>query len=495
MIHRRTKIQLAIFCVIAVVFGTVMIFGYMRLPAHLFGIGLYTVNLDLDRTGGLYPTGNVTYRGTEVGRVESVGLSENGGVRAVLKLKSGIDIPSDLRAEVHSQSAIGEQYVELLPRSAAAPPLQDGDVIAAKDVFIPPDINSLLDAANTGLQAIPQDNLKTAIDESYAAVGGLGPEISRLVRGSTALASDARKNLGSLTTLIDLWQPVAESQIGTADSIEAWAANLAAVTGQLKQHNADVVGLIEQGAPAAEEARRLFERVQPTLPILLANLVSINEVAVTYQPGIEQILVLLPQGIAQLQGPNLANRDNKDTAHKGMFLAFNTNINLPPPCTTGFLPAQQRRPPSFEDYPERPAGDLYCRTPQDSPFNARGARNIPCETVPGKRAPTVKLCESDENFVPLNDGYNWKGDPNATLSGQSIPDLGPGQGESAPETSPAPPAPPVEGDPVPMAIARYDPATGTYLGPDGQVYTQADLADNGSKEQTWQSMLTPHGMN
>lgn len=46
-----------------------------------------------------------------------------------------------------------------------------------------------------------------------------------------------------------------------------------------------------------------------------------------------------------------------------------------------------------------------------------------------------------------------------------------------------------------MAIARYDPATGTYLGPDGQVYTQADLADNGSKEQTWQSMLTPHGMN
>lgn len=94
----------------------------------------------------------------------------------------------------------------------------------------------------------------------------------------------------------------------------------------------------------------------------------------------------------------------------------------------------------------------------------------------------MKLCESDENFVPLNDGFNWKGDPNATLSGQPIPDLGPGQG---------PPVAPAEGEPVPMAVARYDPATGTYLGPDGQVYTQADLADNGSKEQTWQSMLTP----
>lgn len=55
----------------------------------------------------------------------------------------------------------------------------------------------------------------------------------------------------------------------------------------------------------------------------------------------------------------------------------------------------------------------------------RGARNIPCGTVPGKRAPTVKLCESDEPYLPLNDGYNWKGDPNATVpglgSGQDIP--------------------------------------------------------------------------
>ena len=53
-------------------------------------------------------------------------------------------------------------------------------------------------------------------------------------------------------------------------------------------------------------------------------------------------------------------------------------------------------------------------------LNVRGARNLPCETRPGKRAPTVKMCESDETYVPLNDGYNWKGDPNRTYSGQAI---------------------------------------------------------------------------
>ena len=88
---------------------------------------------------------------------------------------------------MHSQSAIGEQYVELLPRNGTSPPLKDGDVIPLTDTSVPPDINSLLDAANRGLQAIPHDNLKTVVDESYTAVGGLGPELSRLVKGGSRI--------------------------------------------------------------------------------------------------------------------------------------------------------------------------------------------------------------------------------------------------------------------------------------------------------------------
>ena len=107
----------------------------------------------------------------------------------------------------------------------------------------------------------------------------------------------------------------------------------------------------------------------------------------------------------------------------------------------------------------------------------RGARNIPCETVPGKRAPTVKMCESEEAFVPLNDGFNWKGDPNATLSGQPIPQLPP---------EPAPPA-----AVPPIAVAEYDPATGSYIGPDGRRYTQSDLAQGAPTDKTWQTMLLP----
>ncbi len=486
-LKRKTIIQMAILTLITVVAGAVMIFSFIGLPGMLFGAGQYRVTLQLPQAGGLYPRANVTWRGTEVGRVHSVNLTESGIVEADLALNKRFKIPADLDAQVLSVSAVGEQYVALLPRTDNGPFLEAGDVIPVDRSYIPPDVNSVLESTNRGLQSIPHGNLKTVIDEAYTAVGGLGPELSRFVKGSTALAIDARKNLGELTTLIDKSQPVLDSQTDTSGAIQRWAANLDDITGQLQQQDQALAGVITKGAPAADEVRALFDRLQPTLPIVLANLVSVGEVAVTYQPNLEQLLVLLPQGAAVTSATGTANRNTRQE-YRGAYLSFNLNLNLPPPCVTGFLPAQQKRVPSDVDAPERAPGEIYCRVPQDSGFNVRGVRNIPCETVPGKRAPTVKLCESNEFYQPLNDGFNWKGDPNATLSGQGIPDLGPGSTAAQAAPGPAPPA-------AAVAAAEYDPRTGTYVGPDGQVYTQANLATRAEGEQTWQTMLLPPKMN
>jgi phospholipid/cholesterol/gamma-HCH transport system substrate-binding protein len=486
-LSRQVKLQLAFFSVVTLVAGGAMAFDYLDLPKMLFGAGHYTVTVNLSSSGGLYKNGDVTYRGVEVGRIDDVRLSAT-GVDAVLSLKSGTDIPADLDAQVHSQNAVGEQFIELVPRSGAGPPLKNGDVIEVDRTRLPPDINTVLAAANKGLQAIPHDDVKTVIDEAYTAVGGLGPDLARIVKGTTTLARDARTNLDSLTTLIDQSKPILDTQTDTSDSIQAWAANVASITHQLQSQDSALNGVLDNGPAAMGAVRDLLDRLQPTLPVLLANMVSLDQVAITYQPSIEQLLVLLPPDVEMLQGAQLANRDTKQ-AYKGLALSFNLNANLPPPCTTGFLPAQQVRSTSDVDYPARPAGDMYCRVPQDSALDVRGARNLPCLTRPGKRAPTVKMCESDENYVPLNDGYNWKGDPNATLSGQSVPQLPPGtpaQAAAPAPTGPAAPAPPQ------VAVAEYDPQTGTYLGPDGKQYTQRDLARD-AKQPKWQDMLLPPG--
>jgi phospholipid/cholesterol/gamma-HCH transport system substrate-binding protein len=480
---RTIKIQLAIFTVVALTTILIVVLAYMRLPAVLFGVGHYTVKLQLKDSGYLYPSSNVTYRGTEVGTVTGVRLT-NSGVEADLSLNSDIPIPSDLDAQINSQTAIGEQYVALWPRGDA-PPLEDGDVIPRDRTSVPPNISSLLDAANRGVEAIPNDNLKTVIDESYTALAGLGPDLRRLVQGATSLAIDADKNRDALVSLIEDSKPVLDSQIDTSDSVQAWAAHLATITDQLHTEDRALAGVLEKAPGTLDEGRALFDRLKPTLPTVLANLVSVEKVAVVYQPAIEQLLVLLPQGTAAIAAGMVADLHNK-TDYRGFYLSFNLNLNLPPPCTTGFLPAQQKRGPAFEDAPPRAPGDVYCRTPQEGMFNVRGAKNYPCLERPGKRAPTVKMCLSDEEYVPLNDGYNWKGDPNATLSGQDVPQLPPGSPSAA-----VPPPPPAS--PVPIAAAEYDPASGSYVGPDGRKYTQSDLAQNAPQEKQWQSMLIPPG--
>ncbi|MFL6081609.1 MAG: MCE family protein [Mycobacterium sp.] len=483
-LSRPVWTQLAILAAITVVSVGVMAFGFVKVPA-LFGIGRYTVTVNLPASGGLYPTSVVTYRGTEIGRVKSIETTRD-GVQAVLVLDSATPVPSDASAAVHSRSAVGEQFLELTPSSANAEKLRDGDVIPIGRVQIPVDIGSLLDATNRALQAIPPDNLRTVVDEADKAVGRLGPQLSRIVDGSTSLAIEAGKSVDQIGQLIDQSPPVLNSQVQTADSMATWAQRMAAITGQFKAQDAAFAELLTVGDPALEEGRALFDRVAPALPVLLANLVSLGDIAVTYRNDLEQLLVLFPQGTAVMSAIAVADSGVKQ-AYRGIYLDFNLNLNLPPPCNTGFLPVRQQRSPSDQDYPERPAGELYCRVPQDSDLNVRGVRNIPCETKPGKRAPTVELCEGDEPYIPLNDGLNWKGDPNATLSGQGVPQYAPGQDPRLlpPEGTGA--ALPSSGDPSPVAVVPYDPATGDYIGPDGKRYTQADLAHPQNK--TWQSML------
>jgi phospholipid/cholesterol/gamma-HCH transport system substrate-binding protein len=450
---RTVWIQLAILAAVTVIACGVMAFGFVKVPA-LLGVGRYTVTVDMPAAGGLYPTSVVTYRGTEVGRVRSVDVTAT-GVRAVLTMNSAIPVPGPVTAAVHSRSAIGEQFLDLTPNDkTGGRPLRDGDVISAAQVRIPPDIAGLLDATNRALAAIPHENLRTVVDEANTAVAGLGPELSRIVDGSTALAIEAGKTRDPITTLIDQSPAVLDSQVRTADSIAAWAAHLAAITGQLKANDDALAGLLAQGGPALREGTAFFDRIAPALPMLLANMSSLGDIALAYRADIEQLLVLFPQGTAVMSAIAAPNAGTKQD-YKGIYLDFNLNLNLPPPCNAGFLPVQQQRSPAAVDAPDRPAGELYCRVPQDSPLNVRGVRNIPCETVPGKRAPTVEMCESDEQYVPLNDGWNWKGDPNATLSGQDVPQYPRNQTP-------------------PITTVPYGPATS-------------------SGAQSWKDMLTPPG--
>ncbi|HXB85202.1 MlaD family protein, partial [Mycobacterium sp.] len=143
MLTRFVRIQLAVFGIIGIIGIIAMVLFYIQLPT-LLGIGRMTVTLDLPATGGLYRFSNVTYRGVQVGKVTAVALTAN-GAKATLSLGTSPKIPANLQADVLSVSAVGEQYVDLRPRTDSAPYLRDGSVIAMRDTTIPQAVGPMLD--------------------------------------------------------------------------------------------------------------------------------------------------------------------------------------------------------------------------------------------------------------------------------------------------------------------------------------------------------------
>src|ERR1700742_309737 len=446
MLTRFVRIQLLIFTIVGIVGVIAMALFYVQTPT-LLGIGRMTVTLELPATGGLYRFSNVTYRGVQVGKVTAVSLTAN-GAKATLSLGTSPKIPANLQADVLSVSAVGEQYVDLRPRTDSAPYLRDGSVIAMHDTTIPQAVGPMLDQLNALIKSLPKNKIGQLLDESFQAFNGAGYDLGSLSDSASRISTDADSVVERTRTLTEDSGPLLDSQAKTANSVRAWARSLAGISDVVATDDSRVRTLLQNGPGAADEASRLFEQIKPTLPVLLANLTTLGQIGVTYHASLEQLLVLLPPAVAITQ--TAAPFNHTDGWAKGDF-AF--TVDDPPICTVGFLPPNMWRSPSDTSDIDTPDG-LYCKLPQDSPLSVRGARNYPCMGHPGKRAPTVEICNSDKPFMPLAMRQHVLGpsplDPN--LLAQGIP---PDDRATADKRIFGP----VEGTPLPLgAIPRGTPA-------------------------------------
>jgi phospholipid/cholesterol/gamma-HCH transport system substrate-binding protein len=402
MLDRLTKAQLAIFGVVTVITVAIMAIFYLRLPAAL-GVGTYQVTADFVAGGGLYKNANVTYRGVEVGRVDSVGLNPH-GVDAVMRLNSGTGVPSNVTATVKSVSAIGEQYIDLVPpEHPASTKLHNGSRIDRSNTEIGVDIATLLHQSETLVNSVADTRLHELLHETFTAFNGSGPELARLIESARLLVDEANAYYPQTSQLIDQVGPFLQAQIRSGDDIKSLSDGLARFTSEARQADPQLRELLAVVPPAVDEANTAFSGIRPSFPMLAASLANLGRVGVIYHKSIEQLLVVLPALFAAII--TAANGSPQD---EGAKLDFKINID-PPPCNTGFIPPPLIRTPADETVRELPT-DSYCKTAQNDPSTVRGARNYPCQEFPGKRAPTVALCRDPRGYVPT--GTNpWRGPP------------------------------------------------------------------------------------
>ncbi len=293
---RQILIQMAIFAVIATTALAIMVLGgYMRLP-DLLGIGQYRVTVELPETGGLYPPRGQCHLSRRRGRRGEERQSDRHRYRggAVTELRRRDSRRPRRRS---AQRVLGRRAV----RPTAAPPQRRGSGVEGRrrdpvgshhgsDRYqLGPGPDQPWPGGDPARE--PEHRHRRGLYRGRRARAGIAPTGHRKHH-----PGDRRPQGPRLADHAD--RPV-QAGAGLPDRHRGLDPGVGGESGEYQRSAAEpgsgLGGVLAKGPGAADEVGALFDRLRPTLPIVLANLVSVGEVAVTYQPSLEQLLVLLPQ--------------------------------------------------------------------------------------------------------------------------------------------------------------------------------------------------------
>ena len=369
MIGRRTRLQLIVFAVITLLGVSYVGATYAKLDRVVFDRS-YDVTAHFRESGGIFVGAEVTYRGVGVGRVSDLSLTDQ-GVDVELEIDNGEDqIPADTIAVVANRSAVGEQYVDLQPRTSERPYLEDGSSIAMDDTRLPLSTTNLLIDVDDLVSSVDQDNLRTTISESGDAFEGAGDDLSRIIDTSNEFIEAADANFNVTAALIRDSRTVLQTQIDSADHIESFVHNLRLLSDTLVTSDSDLRRLIDEGSLTADVVRRFIADNSDAIGQLLNNVITNNRVVTARLDGLEMILEVYPYPVEG--GFAVVDKDPSDglyDAHFGLVLT-----NDPHNCTKGYGGTTHRNP---HDRSEQPFNtEAHCAIPQ-SQGNARGAQNSP----------------------------------------------------------------------------------------------------------------------
>ncbi|CAM5339373.1 MCE family protein [Streptomyces griseus] len=367
MITLAIRLKNLAFLVIAV-----LVLGYLGVRyadlGHYVGLrSYYTVTVQLPQTGGLYTHSNVTYRGVSVGRVGPIELTDE-GVEAQLRIeKDAPPIPDSLTAVVANLSAVGEQYVDLRPTRTEGPFLGNGSVIDEADTTIPAPPTDVLTSVDDLASSVDLESLRTVVEEFGAAFEGRGDDLQVLLDTGGDFIESADRALPVTTRLMADGERVLRTQAEQGQALKGFASGAKELAAELKGSDTDLRRLIATTPDAAVQISGLLRDLDPAFGVVVANLLTTSEVAVTRQRGLEELLVKLPAVAAAG-----ASAVDDDGARFGMSVTFFE----PLPCTAGYGGTVYRNGLNTSAGPAVNTA-ARCTSSPGTGINVRGSANAP----------------------------------------------------------------------------------------------------------------------
>ncbi|MDQ6641638.1 MAG: MCE family protein [Actinomycetota bacterium] len=398
MVTSRTKKQLLVFMLITLLGVSFVGARYARLDRLIMNTD-YKVNAQFADSGGIFQGAEVTYRGVRIGQVSQMKLTRD-GVDVVMSIDNGTDkIPSAAKALVGNKSAVGEQYIEIQPKTDNGPYLKDGSTIPVADTAIPISTTKLLTTIDNMVNSVPQGDLRTVVSEMGAAFKGTGRNLSQIVDTSDAFIRQADRNFNVTSSLIQDSNTVLQTQADKSSAIRSFATNLSLFSGTLAGSDADLRKVIDSGSATANQLRTFLQDNQVEIGQLLNNLVTTGKVVVKHLKGIRQVLVIYPYIVEGAYSTVAKGPSGNYDAEFGMILqpsakkvcqkGYNTKVRDP------------NTPSGRADIPMNT--QAHCAEPA-SQSSARGAQHAPNGRAGASyRAPVVATYDQRTGKVTWTD--------------------------------------------------------------------------------------------
>ncbi len=318
------------------------------------------VQVQLDESGGLLASQDVTLRGIPVGRVQSVEVTGD-GVLATALIDGDVRIPlADTAVRVSALSPAGEQYLDFSPRGSDGPFIEDGTIIGRDRTETPVPLWRLLTNVDGVLAQADPAQISAVIDE--LGVGEQGPEKLRdLFNGAQMLLSTLDGVLPQTMTLLRSSRTVFRILDESSAGLHAMAANLGGTLQGIGAKDAGIRTLLDQTPEVLTTVDKVIADNSPTMVQLLGDLTTVAELSYVRVPALDRMFnderPPLLDGIRSLM-------------HDGAIWAI-ADIYPRPLCDY----PHPRDVPFIPNYPE-PYLYTYCQN-DDPNLLVRGARNAP----------------------------------------------------------------------------------------------------------------------
>lgn len=288
----RIKINLVAFLVLALGLSYLMaaqVLSVLQDRYKLFAI--------FPDAGGVFTNQEVTYRGVTVGQVGELEVVEQ-GVRIELLIRDGVKIPErDVEARVMFKSAVGEQFVDLLPGSDAAPYLAEGSTIPIEQTSIPVSTQDLLSTLEAVLRGVPPEALGGAIDSLGKGLTGRSEDISTLLESTADLADLFAKRAPEIQGILRSGTRVGSAFLRSRNDFAAAIDRLVPVSDSLKNSTRDLARLLRGSNLMSEEVVALLREDGKAVNDAIVRLAEFNAIQAAHSSDLARLLTHLPKSI------------------------------------------------------------------------------------------------------------------------------------------------------------------------------------------------------